>query len=86
MQVSIRLFGAFRELHDREQVDVTVPDGGTLDDVRDALCAYADAHWPAFAPGLLQRSAFASDEAFLHRHSPIPSDGRLALVPPVSGG
>lgn len=86
MQVSIRLFGAFRELHDHDHVEVTVPDGGTLDDVRTALHTYADAHWPSFAPGLLQRSAFASDEAFLHRHGLIPTDGRLVVVPPVSGG
>lgn len=86
MRVSVRLFGAFRDLHDAEQVELDIPEGGTLDDVRNALHAFGSAHWPAFKPGLLQKSAFGSDDAFLHRHSPVPADGRLVVLPPVSGG
>jgi sulfur-carrier protein len=35
---------------------------------------------------LIQRSAFASEDEVLHNHRQIPSNGVLAILPPVSGG
>jgi molybdopterin synthase sulfur carrier subunit len=55
-------------------------------DVRSALADYAAANWSDFRPALLRVSAFASERAVLRDADPVPSDGRMAVLPPVSGG
>jgi molybdopterin synthase sulfur carrier subunit len=91
MRISIRLFGAFRQFQDSdllelEMPDAQRPDAATVADVRLALDAYALAHWRGYDVGLLRSSAFATEETVLRANSPIPADGRLAVIPPVSGG
>jgi molybdopterin synthase sulfur carrier subunit len=34
----------------------------------------------------LHSSALASDSAVLRDHEAVPADGRMAVLPPVSGG
>ena len=89
MRVSIRLFGAFRRFQERDVLDLELPDapdGATVADVRRAFDAFACAHWPGYEAGLLRSSALATEDALLRANSPIPADGRLAVIPPVSGG
>jgi len=86
MNIELRLFGAFRDYDSSACIQVEVPDGARVADVRAALDAYGRARWPGFQPALLQRSALASDDAVLRDHEAIPADGRMAVLPPVSGG
>lgn len=86
MKIEIRLFGAFRDYEPTALVHLDVAADARVADVRAALDAHGRAHWPGFQPALLQRSALASDEAVLRDHEAIPSDGRMAVLPPVSGG
>jgi molybdopterin synthase sulfur carrier subunit len=86
MQVQVSLFGAFREFEPAARIVVDVADGGCVADLRRAVQAYAQAHWPAFRAGLLARSAFASEEAVLRDGAPLPANGTMAVLPPVSGG
>lgn len=86
MIVSIQLFGAFRQFHHGEELQLACPGVTTVADVRAALDAYGVAHWPGYRPGLLRTSAFASPTTLLRDGHPVPDDGRLAVLPPVSGG
>ena len=86
MKIELRLFGAFRDYDPTARIHVEVPDGARVADVRVALDAYGRAHWQGFQPALLQRSALASDDAVLRDHEAVPADGRMAVLPPVSGG
>ncbi len=91
MRVSIRLFGAFRRFQERDVLDLEVPVAGetgaaTIADVRRAFDAHARMHWPGYDAGLLRSAALATEDALLRASSPIPADGRLAVIPPVSGG
>lgn len=86
MKVEVKLFGAFRAHEAGDRVELELAPGATVADLRERLAAYAGAHWPAFCPKLLQVSAFASDTAVLRDADPLPADGRLAVLPPVSGG
>lgn len=79
-------FGAFRQFQEHDTLDLNCPGAATVADVRSAMDAYARAHWLGYAAGLLQTSAFASEAELLRSTSPIPDDGRLAIIPPVSGG
>lgn len=86
MNIELSLFGAFRQHEPAAHVQLEVGEGATVTDVRAALARYAEEHWPGFRPGLLRASAFASEARVLRDGEPVPSDGRMAVLPPVSGG
>lgn len=86
MKIEVKLFGAFRDHQPDARVPLELADGATVADLRAALAAHAAAHWPGFRPALLDYSAFASDTSVLRETDPIPADGRMAVLPPVSGG
>jgi len=86
MKVHISLFGALREAADGDTIELELPNGASITHVRTALTTYLTRHAPHVSTSLVQRSAFASDEEILHDHRVPPEDGRLALLPPVSGG
>lgn len=85
MRVDIQLFGALREAEPQARL---VVDGelARVADVRAAVQAHADGAWPEAARALLSRSAFASERSVLRDGDAVPADGRMALLPPVSGG
>ena len=86
MQVSVQLFGAFRQFQSEAQLQLDVPGDATVRDVRQAIANHAAAHWPGFPVGLLQVSALASEEAILDGAATVSDGARLAVLPPVSGG
>jgi molybdopterin synthase sulfur carrier subunit len=86
MKIEVQLFGAFRDYDPVARVQLEVADDARVADVRAALDVHGRAHWPQFQPSLLRRSALASDSAVLRDHEALPSDGRMAVLPPVSGG
>lgn len=86
MNVELSLFGAFREYDAKASIRLELADGACVKDLRAAVQAYGESHWPGFKSGLLARSAFASETAVLRDAEPVPADGRMAVLPPVSGG
>lgn len=86
MKVEVKLFGAFRDHDPAGVVALDLPENANVIALRQALEAYASAHWPGFCPKLLKYSAFASDKAVLRETDPLPADGKMAVLPPVSGG
>jgi molybdopterin synthase sulfur carrier subunit len=85
MIVALELFGALRgyEPDDKLHLDVN---GDRVADLRAALAAHAAGHWPGPALGLLGKCAFATHSEILRDGDPLPADGRMAALPPVSGG
>lgn len=86
MNIELSLFGAFRQYEPTARLCLEVADGATVADVRQGVERYAREHWPGFPPGLLRASAFASEQCVLRDAEPVPADGRMAVLPPVSGG
>lgn len=87
MRIEVRLFGCFSEFESDGLLRLDLPeDALSVADARAALHDYGLAHWPRYRPGLLDYSAFASSECLLRDGARIPEDGRLCLLPPVSGG
>lgn len=86
MKINLALFGAFREFEPAGRVAFDVADGADIAQLRAAFDAFARAHWPGYEPGLLAVSAFASETAVLRDRDAVPADGRVAVLPPVSGG
>lgn len=86
MQVELALFGAFRQFDPAARIELELTDDARVADLRQAFADYAARHWPGFQPGLLARSAFASEREVLRESEPIPADRHMAVLPPVSGG
>ena len=84
-QVNLQLFGAFSDLDASREIAVEVA-GGTVADLRQALRELLPMRWPGFRAGLLDYSAFADQQRVLRDHEALPDDGRVAILPPVSGG
>ncbi len=86
MRIELSVFGAFRDFVPEGHMALDVGEGTDVGSVRAAFAAHAAAHWPTFNSGLLASSAFASEVAVLRDADPVPADGKLAVLPPVSGG
>jgi molybdopterin synthase sulfur carrier subunit len=86
MQVNLQLFGVYRRFQDIPAIELTCADDATIADVKEALGAYAAAHWDGWHERILRSTVLASEEAVLRNDDPVPANGRLAILPPVSGG
>lgn len=86
MKVSVRLFGALSEYADPPQVDLEVAGDARIADLRAGLRDHLLASSPGFKEGLLRVSAFADSQRVLRDNDPVPGDGQVAVLPPVSGG
>ncbi|WP_145477650.1 MoaD/ThiS family protein [Stenotrophomonas rhizophila] len=83
--IELQLFGAFSELVPERVLQVEV-EGESVADLRRALQVQLAARWPTFRSGLLDYSAFADEQRVLRDDDALPVDGRVAVLPPVSGG
>lgn len=86
MQVTLQLFGVYRRFQESSAIELTCADGATIGDVKAALGAYAASHWDGWHERILRSTVLASKDAVLRNYDPVPPDGHLAILPPVSGG
>lgn len=84
-EIELELFGALRGLEPGDRLRLAVS-GLCVADLRAALAEHAVAHWPQVGAGLLGSCAFASPTDILRDGQPLPEDGCMAVLPPVSGG
>lgn len=85
MRFEIQLFGALREAEPSARL-VLDADATNIAALRAAVADTVATRWPQPAIALLPHSAFASERSVLRDADAVPADGRLALLPPVSGG
>lgn len=81
MNIRVQLFAITKQLADREEIELVVPDGATVADIRRALAEAA----PALAP-VLPHVVFAINTQYADEASRIPPNAAVACIPPVSGG
>jgi MoaE-MoaD fusion protein len=82
MQVSVRLFAILRERAGRDELELELPDGATVEQALEALRG---------EPGLAEplermRVAMAVNREYAAPDTTLSAGDELALVPPVSGG
>jgi molybdopterin synthase sulfur carrier subunit len=81
MKVSVKLFARARELAGTPSIDIELPDGATVAQMKTALLQQTPALKP-LAPSLLV--AVGSD--YVSESAVIPPGAEVACFPPVSGG
>jgi molybdopterin synthase catalytic subunit/molybdopterin synthase sulfur carrier subunit len=81
MKVEVRLFARAKDLAGSDVQPVELPAGATVAQLRKALAASCQP-----LEKLLPRCAIAVDDEFVGDDQLVPANGRIALIPPVSGG
>jgi molybdopterin synthase catalytic subunit/molybdopterin synthase sulfur carrier subunit len=81
MKAAVQLFAVAKDLAGRSVVELDLPTGATVADVRHALAEQV----PALAT-LLPRMMFAVNADYATDAAVIPPDADVACIPPVSGG
>lgn len=81
MRATVKLFALARQLAGQDQIQVDLPPGATVAQLR---CAVSE-QYPALAE-LASRAMFAVDADYATDQTPIPPGADLACIPPVSGG
>ena len=77
----VRLFARARDLAGREALQVEIPNGATVGELRAELSRVC----PALRE-LLPRCAVAVNEEFAENETHLADSFDVALIPPVSGG
>lgn len=81
MKVRVRLFAVARELSSCDSLELELPAGSTIDDLRTALAKHVPALQEVL-PGVL----FAIGTSYASNKTPLQPDAEVACIPPVSGG
>lgn len=84
IEVRFRFFGAMREFG--TGLDMEVPAGITVRELKDRLAKELGDTRAAFRPGILAQSAIGDERAVLADSDTIKQSGELAVLPPVCGG
>jgi len=81
MTVHLRLFAAAREIAKCDVLELDLPAGATIGQLRQALVRQI----PELA-GLARQMMFALGTEYAADSATIPDGGHVACIPPVSGG
>jgi molybdopterin synthase sulfur carrier subunit len=81
MKLTVKLFAAARELAGQDSVEVDLPAGATIGDLRRQM----GEQFPSLAP-LLPHAIFAVDAEYVTDDTPATENAEIACIPPVSGG
>ena len=81
MKLRVKLFAVAKELAGSDEIEIELPEGATVADVRHAV----ENTCPALA-GVLPHALWAVDAAYATDATPLSETSDVALIPPVSGG
>ena len=81
MKVRVRVFAALREIVGKEEVEVELPEGTTVEGLWDQLVD-DDKRLQPFTKSI----NFAINHDFVGKETELNPDDEVAFLPPVSGG
>jgi len=81
VKARVRLFAAARQLAGAETVELQIPEGASVSDLRRRLAEEC----PQLLP-ILPHVAFALNSQYAEDKTKIPPGAEIACIPPVSGG
>lgn len=87
LSITIKLFGAFRNYFEGEEVVLSVEKGTSIQQLRTVLMEKISHCYPRISNlGLLQQSVFANQKSIMEEEEILTCDTALAILPPVCGG
>ncbi|TXB63217.1 MoaD/ThiS family protein [Phaeodactylibacter luteus] len=80
MEINILAFGIARDILGGSQIQMPLPEGSTVGELKAALCS----KFPAFAQ--LASLSIALNTSYASDSDPIRPTDEVVIIPPVSGG
>jgi len=81
VKVRVRLFAVAKQVAGRESVELDLPEGATIAQLREQLGVQV----PPLS-GIVAQMMFAIDVQYANDQTRIPPGADVACIPPVSGG
>lgn len=81
MQIKIRYFASLREITGLGEEQLEIPEGATVETVRDALSA----RYPALQ-AILSRCIYAVNRVYVKAETPLKAQDEMVFIPPMGGG
>lgn len=81
MQINVKLFAVAKQLATSDSIEVELPEGATIADLRDAI----PKQHPALQ-GIVGQLKFAVDADYASDDKVLSTNQEIACIPPVSGG
>lgn len=81
MKIELLLFASSKDLFGQAKLEVDLPDGATVSDLKNALIEQQPN-----ATALIRRCAFSVDQQYAGDSTELHPKHEIAMIPPVSGG
>ena len=89
MKIKLELFGASRDLSEKEFLELDIKGNSSLKDLRNEIINYVDEKFKGNQnfKKLIQSSAFCSeDNNIISDKYKITKDQKIGIIPPIGGG
>ena len=89
MKVKLELFGASRDLSDKEFLELDLKGNSSVKDLRNEIINYVDLKFKGNESfkKIVENSAFCSEEnSIINDDYKITKDQKIGIIPPIGGG
>ena len=89
MKIKLELFGASRDLSDKDHLEIEIQNKASIDDLRNEIIKYIDKNFQGNENFIkvVKSSAFCSENnEIISDNYRITKDQKIGIIPPIGGG
>ena len=89
MIIKLELFGASRDLSDKDHLEIEIQNKASIDDLRNEIIKYIDKNFQGNENFIkvVKSSAFCSENnEIISDNYKITKDQKIGIIPPIGGG
>ena len=89
MKIKLELFGASRDLSDKDHLEIEIQNKASIDDLRNEIIKYIDKNFSGNENFIkvVRSSAFCSENnEIISDNYKITKDQKIGIIPPIGGG
>ena len=89
MKIKLELFGASRDLSDKDHLEIEIQNKASVDDLRNEIIKYLDKNFKGNESfiNIAKSSAFCSENnEIISDNYKITKDQKIGIIPPIGGG
>ena len=89
MKIKLELFGASRDLSDKDHLEIEIQNNASIDDLRNEIIRYINKNFQGNENFIkvVKSSAFCSENnEIISDNYKITKDQKIGIIPPIGGG
>jgi len=89
LKIKLELFGASRDLSDKDHLEIEIQNKASIDDLRNEIIKYIDKNFQGNENFIkvVKSSAFCSENnEIISDNYKITKDQKIGIIPPIGGG